>query len=920
MTTSDARSAAGFGGQDSTSTSDAPSVAPMMQLTYAAATDGYRVQDALGEPRPGEVSEIVARIPARAGFGVDIPDFLSHEGIEARPRRLKFSRIEAGSAFWHLSPAGRDTSGRPNNVFTHAMLIRGDSWHEGVSRPVELWRSPDWLAPFGPDGVAKAELRCAPTPRAGAIVDRASVLDFLTDTRAWRGDVLAVVLDAIAGEAPHPVVLGVESEDNAALWIGAVSFFMSRATAWATGFSVLETPGTVGELKGSEIAIACVPRQMLGDVVGPQGAVIIDESADVTRGRIDGPPHRFGGTEVRVTPWSGLVDAVLSLADDIAAETGRIDELAATVGDTELSYAWPLAMTLAENLDEYGDVADQALAVIEQHTPDRVGAHPHLIDIIDALVNRAIVPRGAKRWEAFSAHPQRSPVVTGSMRAAYIRSALRDPQWLLAPGGIPQPEHSLLIDFTPEQTQDVTSEVIRWLSSGGSQAEDEATRATRILRGVDLCYRLGYRPAQAAADLRRAVQANLNHSDAVLKGIADAAPLDPTFLREIVRPALTRELAKSFDPLDDDLTHAVIKVLFPQGVDTLAAEVADGVAAEPTEWDIRAILADPPLARQRPHLAAWALRALLSDDAAGLRARSALARGAPQLLRALYSDGRPNCSDVHTASAAGRGVLPDLVVVSALFNDAGAPEAGELCSAALRQQELDPRWRRAYQAFQLLTSLTIGVQRSEPMHATAASAINHLEFVMNPQICDDAWDLIRPQRYLSQRVALGYLIVHAGLLSEGDFAVVRPPSPGRYPARSDLAASPAAFAALIREFKDLDARRMFFCRVAVLAVMNHPDFDGAQGIEVGVRDRVFDMVWVKPLESGRSLLEASLIEAWHVFIDNGEDVKGRIETIAEEILGSGHGQPLDRHVSKFVKTTIRGLERESKGGWLGALR
>ena len=75
-----------------------------------------------------------------------------------------------------------------------------------------------------------------------------SVVAFALDTSTWRLATLFGLLDAVAAalDGGAPVVLGVESVDAAAQWIGLVSFLMSPGTAARLNFSTFDRADQLG--------------------------------------------------------------------------------------------------------------------------------------------------------------------------------------------------------------------------------------------------------------------------------------------------------------------------------------------------------------------------------------------------------------------------------------------------------------------------------------------------------------------------------------------------------------------------------------------------------------------------------------------------------------------------------------------------
>ena len=138
-------------------------------------------------------------------------------------------------------------------------------------RPIQWWRSPQWVCPYGAAAVARAVLPDeAPGPAAAVTKD--SVVAFALDTSTWRLATLFGLLDAVAAalDGGPPVVLGVESTDAAAQWIGLVSFLMSPGTAARLNFSTFDRADQVGLALQSTQHLTAVP--------------VVDLTADSGRG------------------------------------------------------------------------------------------------------------------------------------------------------------------------------------------------------------------------------------------------------------------------------------------------------------------------------------------------------------------------------------------------------------------------------------------------------------------------------------------------------------------------------------------------------------------------------------------------------------------------------------------------------------
>lgn len=238
------------------------------QLTYSSFDrhdgrgGGWQVKDTTGDPTAAEVEFLRARVQTQFDAGIDLPRFPTPAEIAELPRRLiqAPAAVHGGeTALWHHVPAGNDASGRPGNVFAHVVLDRTPGAADPL-RPIERWRSPGWLTPFGPEQVLAADLGTVDPPVPGPL-NRQTIGSWLFAPRQWRLQILAVLLDGVrAAMAGGPaVVLGVDDVDEAANWIAAISFSMSAGTSRRFHFSTLERPTTLTEAIERELHLVCMP-------------------------------------------------------------------------------------------------------------------------------------------------------------------------------------------------------------------------------------------------------------------------------------------------------------------------------------------------------------------------------------------------------------------------------------------------------------------------------------------------------------------------------------------------------------------------------------------------------------------------------------------------------------------------------------
>lgn len=343
------------------------------QLSYtcfdaADTAGGWQVKETNGNITADEARLLVGGVHTTLNPAGPVPRYPTLQQLRTLPRRLAYRRINANTAvYWHTAPAGRDSTGRPGNIFAHIVLDR-DAARPGTSRrPIQLWGSPGWLTPYGDHAVAGATLPGEVPPAGGAITaDRA--VQFCCDTVTWRLGTLCGLLDAIAaglGGGPA-VVLGTETADIAAQWIGAVSFLMSPGTAGRLNFSTFDRAAELACAPPVGQHLVAVPRSDLGGV--PPGVVVIDAADTMSVGALHGQPHRTaGGQNIEVTEWSAMTQVVLSDPESAALLLADIDEISSRVVDIDLPPWLPMAMAVAGRR-RWADAAAEARSVLIART------------------------------------------------------------------------------------------------------------------------------------------------------------------------------------------------------------------------------------------------------------------------------------------------------------------------------------------------------------------------------------------------------------------------------------------------------------------------------------------------------------------------------------------------------------------------
>ena len=458
------------------------------QLTYtsfdrAGSAGGWQIKQTSGELSADETQWLLSGIRAAFRPVEPLPDYPSPQQLEAGPRRLAYRRwagpAVSGAGYWHTAPAGADSTGRPGNVFAHVLLDRAPDSAPPL-RPIQRWRSPSWLRPYGAVAVGDAVLP-PDAPGDGKVVTKDSVVAFALDTSTWRLGTLLGLLDAVAAAigGGAPVVLGVASVDSAAQWIGLVSFLMSPGTAATLNFSTFDRADQLGPALEAGQHLSAVPVTDLSAL--PAGVLAIDETATLSLGELGGQPHlTAAGQEIEVTAWSVMAQEALLDPRSARAVLDDLDRYAAQTEDRGLHPAWPLAVTVAAD-EAFAGAHPEAHAVITAHTPGGLSAGSPAARLVDEAVSALVGDTTSDAWKVAA---QNLPGSVGEfVQLTYLCRALGDDTWLDQLGPIPVSEHSFRDRPVPA----------RLAAAVGAALERSRTTAgpQRVLKLVDLLMRAG---------------------------------------------------------------------------------------------------------------------------------------------------------------------------------------------------------------------------------------------------------------------------------------------------------------------------------------------------------------------------------------------------------------------------------------------
>lgn len=548
------------------------------QLTYTcfdrpgagrAGAGGWQVKDVSGGVSGDEQDLMRSGVVTRLEQVEPLPAFPTPGDLAARLRRLAYvPTAGGGGCFWHTVASGADASGRPGNVFAHVLLDRTGGTVSDAERPIGTWRSEDWLVPYGADAVARASLGDS-APRWGSAVDRATVLNFLLDPGTWRIGVLTVLLDAVAHamNGGPAVVLGTESPESAALWIGAISQFMSPGSSRTFGWCTFDRRHTVDETVARGAHLVAVPLRDVADVREWSGLVLVDEDETPELGELGSEPHRTArGVAVPVTPWSMLSQAVLVDHDVAEHALARQDSIASFVGDRGLSPMWPLAMAVVFEPDLY-DALDEASEVVLEQSPPAIIDLPALADVPLSLVDARFGNSTDQAWRVLAGlldDGAVAPVVRDLAGRMFLFRALTDRAWIR--GCTRQQLDRLDPTWVSE---DVRVDARRVVAALQDRARSVSGREERHEVALDTVAMVDFLVAVSLVDgpvddalfelLERAVVPILYDPIEGPAFVAEFGPVGPSTRIDYLQVAIAAHPIVAAAPLGERVPHAVLK-------------------------------------------------------------------------------------------------------------------------------------------------------------------------------------------------------------------------------------------------------------------------------------------------------------------------------------------------------------------------
>jgi hypothetical protein len=372
-----------------------------VHLTYASlagaadSAGGWQFKQDSGSTA-AERERVLELVPTALHLARPLSRYPAADELAGAPRRLVFAGDADGRSAYlvHSVAAGPDATLRPGNVFSQVLIDReltGALAADDPLRPIEYWRSPTWLTPYGPDAVRSADVDESALPARGPIVNRERISEFVKDDRTPVGrltELLNATAAALEDDTAARIVLVVDDLDDAARWIGAVSFLAAPPTAARLTFSTYERTEDL-MANGARAMLSAVLRTDFFDRAADHPTVAANQDrltffdlsweAEVVSYGPQAPP----------SDWSALV---VELFDETAA---TIHERLLMMDGVSRQYPeaacpwWPLGVTMARTeSSEEGQQA--AAATILRNTPEAIDFDPDLSLIVRNVLTKVV--------------------------------------------------------------------------------------------------------------------------------------------------------------------------------------------------------------------------------------------------------------------------------------------------------------------------------------------------------------------------------------------------------------------------------------------------------------------------------------------------------------------------------------------------
>ncbi|WP_156231841.1 GAP1-N2 domain-containing protein [Corynebacterium occultum] len=212
-------------------------------------------------------------------------DFIGSKAIAELPRRFEYQPLKKGALIMQSVPAGKDATGRPGNVFTHAVIDRDLDIPLKAQYPINFFRSPDLLTPFRATEVNAVSLEPGlAEPRPGSKSDLYASWMLVKELYGDRSGALHRLQDVLQAGKEQAVLL-LEDPDQAAFWLMALSSTLTPAEARRLlSFSTFERAAALPtqDFRNGLLPVLVLPAQDKHQLVGRRGIQLIDPDDPAT--------------------------------------------------------------------------------------------------------------------------------------------------------------------------------------------------------------------------------------------------------------------------------------------------------------------------------------------------------------------------------------------------------------------------------------------------------------------------------------------------------------------------------------------------------------------------------------------------------------------------------------------------------------
>ncbi|NLF89982.1 MAG: hypothetical protein GX570_01335 [Corynebacterium marinum] len=286
-----------------------------------------------------------------------VDDFISAKEIAELPRRFEYLPVQGQGLIMQSVPAGKDATGRPGNVFTHAFIDHDLSAPLAATYPINLYGSPDLQTPFRIASVDAVELvPDLQEPRPGPLTDLAVAWTMVTTMLGDRSGALFRLQDVLAEGSLTPI-LTVRNANEAVYWLQALSSTLSpEESRTLLHFSTFERAQSLP---------ACLPEQAPPVLVVPHAdKEALRRREDVT---VIDPTDLDTQQAAPGTGWSRLTKGLIGSGLVPQTMVGMLE----AVGTTgQPSFGGALAAMIVSRPEQFGaelrDVAEQHLESTRQ--------------------------------------------------------------------------------------------------------------------------------------------------------------------------------------------------------------------------------------------------------------------------------------------------------------------------------------------------------------------------------------------------------------------------------------------------------------------------------------------------------------------------------------------------------------------------